>query len=80
MRMIFNAIRLAILSDARQTMAIPDAIYTAKVIVVLAALKDGQTNKKLYRGVCVRVCEFNIYENDQTLHLRRKLLIMPCIF
>ena len=41
MRMIFNAIRLAILSGALQTMAITDAIYTAKVIVVLAALKDG---------------------------------------
>ena len=40
MCMMFNAIRLAILSGACQTMAIPDAIYTAKVFVVLA-IKDG---------------------------------------
>ena len=40
MRMMFNAMGLAILSGARQTMAIPDAVYTAKVFVVLT-IKDG---------------------------------------
>ena len=51
MCMIFNALRLAILSGARQTMAIPDAINTAKVFV--EAIKDGYNNKKVYRGVSV---------------------------